>query len=272
MSRPPLLSAAMIVKDEEQLLPDALRSIRWLADELVIVDTGSTDGTVDIARSVEGATVIEARWEGWAAARNTALDACTGTWVLTLDADQQVRYHQWHRTIRSQHDGALVTREALKRREPWAAVMHRLADGTETHSAWHLWRRQDWRWQGAVNEQPVPADPDFDPNATQIPLIPGLHVCDTRPLGRNSERDLAAAAALAGTPAGDEPTAGWAAVTAAILTPDPDQARRWITEAETAQAANPGTPYGRWLIDTHLQTARNQLDQPLTGEGSAGEL
>jgi glycosyltransferase involved in cell wall biosynthesis len=69
----PLLSAAMIVRDEASRLPECLQSIREVVDEIVIVDTGSTDETVSIARSF-GARVLVHRWDGdFAAARNAGL-------------------------------------------------------------------------------------------------------------------------------------------------------------------------------------------------------
>ena len=81
----------MIVRNEERHLAACLTSIRSLVDELVIVDTGSTDATIGIARRF-GARVIRARWPGnFAAARNISLDHATGEWILYIDADERVR-------------------------------------------------------------------------------------------------------------------------------------------------------------------------------------
>jgi tetratricopeptide (TPR) repeat protein len=86
-----LLSASLIVKNEERFLEGCLASIRDLADEIVVADTGSTDRSMDIARSF-GATVFEYPWTGdFAAARNAALDRCRGRWILYIDADERVR-------------------------------------------------------------------------------------------------------------------------------------------------------------------------------------
>lgn len=84
----PLLSVALITHNEEKNLGRTLASVRW-ADEIIVVDSGSTDHTVDIARSF-GATVIERSWPGFAAQKNFALAQCTGTWVLSLDADEEL--------------------------------------------------------------------------------------------------------------------------------------------------------------------------------------
>jgi tetratricopeptide (TPR) repeat protein len=86
-----LLSAALIVKNEEGLLEDCLSSIQGIADEVVIADTGSTDRSRQIAQSA-GAHVIDYPWVGdFAAARNAALDVCRGQWILYIDADERVR-------------------------------------------------------------------------------------------------------------------------------------------------------------------------------------
>ncbi len=82
------LSACLIVQNEQDNLPGALDSVSF-CDETVVVDGGSTDRSVAIARKA-GATVIENPWPGFAAQRNVALDAATGDWVLELDADERV--------------------------------------------------------------------------------------------------------------------------------------------------------------------------------------
>lgn len=90
MSAPsaPRLSLCMIVRDEAARLPACLDSVAGLADEIVIVDTGSIDDTREIARA-RGARLIETVWAGdFAAARNLGLAAARGEWILVLDADE----------------------------------------------------------------------------------------------------------------------------------------------------------------------------------------
>ena len=82
------LSLCMIVRDEEQMLPRCLAAVAPAVDEIVIVDTGSTDATVQIAKSF-GAKVIEFPWTGsFSEARNVSFEAATGDWVMYLDADE----------------------------------------------------------------------------------------------------------------------------------------------------------------------------------------
>jgi tetratricopeptide (TPR) repeat protein len=82
------LSLCMIVKDEEQMLSRCLEAIRPAVDEIIVVDTGSTDSTIEIARSF-GARVIERPWTGsFAEPRNVSFDAATSDWIIYLDADE----------------------------------------------------------------------------------------------------------------------------------------------------------------------------------------
>ena len=86
-----MLSLSMIVRDEEARLGECLASVQGFADELVVVDTGSTDATVAIAEAA-GARVEQISWPGdFAPARNQALKFLNGDWVLVLDADEQLR-------------------------------------------------------------------------------------------------------------------------------------------------------------------------------------
>ncbi|MMZ54370.1 SPBc2 prophage-derived glycosyltransferase SunS [compost metagenome] len=83
-----LLSVCMIVKDEEALLPRCLDSVRNIADEIIIVDTGSSDRTKEIAREYTD-LIFDYEWSNdFAAARNESIRFATGKWVLVLDADE----------------------------------------------------------------------------------------------------------------------------------------------------------------------------------------
>ena len=84
------LSVCMIVRNESLHLPKALASVKGIAAEIVVVDTGSTDDTVAIATAM-GAKVLHFEWtDDFAAARNSALEAARQPWILSLDADQQL--------------------------------------------------------------------------------------------------------------------------------------------------------------------------------------
>lgn len=80
----------MIVKNEEELLANCLDSIKDLADEIVIVDTGSTDRTVEIAKAY-GARIYHYEWHNdFSAARNVSIEYGTGDWICIIDADEEL--------------------------------------------------------------------------------------------------------------------------------------------------------------------------------------
>lgn len=82
------LSVAIITKDEEERLPNCLKSVTF-ADEVLVVDSGSTDGTVALAKSF-GARVLVEAWRGYSGQKQFAVDQCLHDWVLILDADERV--------------------------------------------------------------------------------------------------------------------------------------------------------------------------------------
>jgi glycosyltransferase involved in cell wall biosynthesis/Flp pilus assembly protein TadD len=87
------ISLCMIVRNEEERLPGCLESVRGLVDEIVVVDTGSSDKTQEIARA-HGARVFSLPWSGdFAAARNESLRHASGDWILFLDADERLNTH-----------------------------------------------------------------------------------------------------------------------------------------------------------------------------------
>lgn len=109
------LSVAIITKDEEQSLPDCLRSVSF-ADDIVVVDSASADRTVEIAR-VAGCRVFNEPWKGYGPQKNMAVEKCRHDWVLILDADERVAdgsREELERAIKS--PGAGVSAYSVKRR------------------------------------------------------------------------------------------------------------------------------------------------------------
>ncbi len=82
------LSVAIIARNEEERLPDCLRSVRF-ADDVVVVDSGSVDNTVKIAKSF-GARVFVREWMGFSGQKQFAVDQCRHDWVLILDSDERI--------------------------------------------------------------------------------------------------------------------------------------------------------------------------------------
>ena len=83
----PRVSAYIIAFNEAEKIGDAIESVLW-ADEIVVVDSHSSDGTPQIAERL-GARVVQVDFEGFGKLRNSALDACRGDWIFSLDSDER---------------------------------------------------------------------------------------------------------------------------------------------------------------------------------------
>ncbi len=107
------ISAILIVKNEENHLERCLQSIQGGVDEIIVVDTGSTDKTVEIAESF-GATIGHFEWcNDFSAARNYSLGLATGDWALWIDADEAVTPESWnpiYEAVVRPHFGGYFTR------------------------------------------------------------------------------------------------------------------------------------------------------------------
>ena len=82
------LSAVIITLNEEDNIERCLRSLDWV-DEIVVVDSGSTDRTVELCKA-HGARVIETEWQGFGPTKHFAVEQATYDWILSIDADEQV--------------------------------------------------------------------------------------------------------------------------------------------------------------------------------------
>src|SRR5512142_1137422 len=85
----PSLSVILITKNEAANIRDCLQSVAW-ADEIVVVDSGSTDETAAIAREMGAQVHIHADWPGFGPQKNRALGYASNDWVFSIDADERV--------------------------------------------------------------------------------------------------------------------------------------------------------------------------------------
>lgn len=141
-----LVSLCMIARDEEDVLEDCLRSAEGVCDEIVIVDTGSQDGTREIARR-HGAQVRDVPWrDDFAAARNAGLEAAHGDWVLILDADERFE------GTRAAFEQANAMPKVVAFNVP---IVNELDDGnSDIHSAIRAFRlRPGVRYERRLHEQ-----------------------------------------------------------------------------------------------------------------------
>ena len=86
--RMPSLSIVIVAKNEAQNIVDCVRSARF-ADEVIVMDSGSTDGTAELARA-EGARVVTTDWPGYGPQNNRGIDLASGDWFFSLDADERI--------------------------------------------------------------------------------------------------------------------------------------------------------------------------------------
>ena len=145
----------MIVKNEKANLPACLSSAQGLADEIIVVDTGSTDGTQEIARSF-GAKVIQSNWQGdFSLARNLSLAEAKGHWIIWLDADDRLLEPD-KAAIRK-----LVETDPETEPKAYGLLVKNSSDGGRTGSVFNQIRifpnRSNLRFRSPVHEQILPA-------------------------------------------------------------------------------------------------------------------
>jgi glycosyltransferase involved in cell wall biosynthesis len=185
MMEKPSISLCMIVRNEEEYLPKCLSSVMRIVDEIIIVDTGSTDETVAIARSF-GAKVIEMPWENsFAAARNRSLDEAAGDWILWLDADEEMDREE------AGNLKELLTRDAVREQCIEGIQFYfcsYLEGGLTEHTCLHrmVRNRPEYRFEGRVHEEILPSMLRANPDVTVGRV--DIHVYHCGNLARNIVR------------------------------------------------------------------------------------
>ena len=147
------ISAVIITFNEEDRLPDALASLRGVADEIVVVDSYSTDQTVEIARQARAA-VYQNRFEDYGQQKNFALQKAGNDWILNLDADERVssELKDAIKELREKELPENVAAFAIKRKTFYLGRWIR-------HSGWYpdrkvrLFRKSGASWQGRIHEK-----------------------------------------------------------------------------------------------------------------------
>jgi predicted glycosyltransferase/glycosyltransferase involved in cell wall biosynthesis len=144
----PLICATLIVRDEENFLGGCLASIRDLVDEIVVVDTGSSDRTRQIALSY-GVKVFDYAWsDDFSAARNFALDQTHSEWILYIDADERIR----------SYDRSALERELSDQSLAACTVQFHQRTGFTAYPEYRLFRREDRiRFEGVMHETILPS-------------------------------------------------------------------------------------------------------------------
>jgi tetratricopeptide (TPR) repeat protein len=157
VSARPFISACLIVKDEEDNLARCLGSVAPMVDEIVVVDTGSTDRTIEIAESF-GAKIFHFTWcDDFSAARNESLRHATGQWIIWVDGDDEL----------VEAEAGALRRLCSDKQRPewgyWAEVRSPYGDTGELEVAVQHWRifqnERGVGFRGRVHEEPWPPHP-----------------------------------------------------------------------------------------------------------------
>ena len=143
----PTLSACIIVKNEEKLLEQCLESVKDVVNEIIIVDTGSTDNTVEIAKRYTNKVYFHEWQDNFSEARNHSLQYATGDWILIIDADEKL-----------EKGDVPILRHALKRNEYnsiFFSVLSDLPSGISKNYSQRVFRRGKGHYDGVVHNQLV---------------------------------------------------------------------------------------------------------------------
>jgi glycosyltransferase involved in cell wall biosynthesis len=142
------ISVTIITLDEESNIGDACRSVNW-ADEIVVVDSKSTDRTPEIAIQC-GARVISRDWSGFAAQKQFAADQASHDWILSLDADERVsdELRDSIVALKGQPDSQLADGYLIARRSFYQGHWIR-GGGWYPDRQLRLYRKALGKWQGA---------------------------------------------------------------------------------------------------------------------------
>lgn len=155
----------MIVKNEEKLLPRVLASIADAVDEIVIVDTGSSDQTPEIIRK-KGGKLIDFEWvDDFAAARNCAIDHSSMDWILWLDADEWIdqenleKLKQLKTALSDEYDGLILPTHVLTREKQILTLKHPV----------RIFRRaSEFRWKYPIMEVVT----NLDSSSSRVKTVP----------------------------------------------------------------------------------------------------
>lgn len=140
------VSATVITMNEEDHIADCLRSARLVADEIIVLDSGSSDRTAEIARQY--ADVVEITdWPGFGVQKQRALDKASGDWVLSLDADERITPE-----LAKEINHHLSEPDADAYKLPWAVTIYgkRLDFGRSGRAPLRLFRREGVRFSDAL--------------------------------------------------------------------------------------------------------------------------
>lgn len=151
-----MISATIITLNEERSIVRAIKSLKDLADEIIVIDSGSSDKTVAVAKNLS-AKVFFRKFDNFAAQKNWAVLKATGDWILALDADEEIPLNL-SAEIKSAIKGKKFVGFLIPRR-------NFILGGEVKYSRWSpdkhiwLWKKEFGKWVGEVHEEVVVTGP-----------------------------------------------------------------------------------------------------------------
>lgn len=140
------ISVTMVCKNEADVIQDSLKCASVIADEIIVVDTGSTDGTQNIARQFSKVKLFETPLnENLGAARNLSVDKAACDVVFWIDADEYI-------------DNPQELRKYLQNTTLDAVYMHAVFEPGKYYCQLRAWKNGAYRWKWRIHTQPVPVD------------------------------------------------------------------------------------------------------------------
>lgn len=147
-----LISAVLIVKNEQEHLPACLAALDGVVDEIVVADTGSTDRTREVAEGFTERVFLVPWTQDFAAARNAAIAHARGAWILSIDADECIEGGEHAgatlREFVARHGAGVVGRMAIHNVDDGSGVIEETIDHTE-----RFFYRAGYQYAGAIHEQ-----------------------------------------------------------------------------------------------------------------------
>jgi glycosyltransferase involved in cell wall biosynthesis len=144
------ISVCMIAWNEEEIIDKAIKSTEGLADEVIVVDTGSSDGTVEICKELGAKTFTGADRMNKGESRNRAIEESSGDWVVILDADEQIAQPKALRKFLETTDADAVYIKL--------AYVDGEGNHTLSYAQMRVWKRNAYRYKYRAHEVPTPTN------------------------------------------------------------------------------------------------------------------
>ena len=146
------VSVTIITLEEEKDLPRCLESVKSFADEIIVVDSGSTDKTVDIAKDF-GAKVFERKFDNYQNQKNFAAEKTTGDWIFSIDADEEASPELSLEVKKAVESSKFVAYSIPRRNIIFGKfIRHTRWDPELDRHIW-LWKKSEGKWEGDVHEE-----------------------------------------------------------------------------------------------------------------------